>query len=132
MTENILSAEKPQVTREQVIDTFRKFPEKGITHPDDLSLDDPDVISANGLLHDWANQQEVKARELNTPKANLEYQLNRSTIYVDAGFSDPDYLDEVANDWLAQDLQEAEDVGLTEMVDRIKAKIEEIESKIAK
>jgi len=29
-------------------------------------------------------------------------------LYVDAGFSDPDYLDEVLHDWLAQDSQNAE------------------------
>lgn len=131
MSEDVTSPEEPTFTREQVIDAFRKFPRKGITNPDDLPLDDSEVINANALLQVWDNQQKATAQRLGTPEANLEYTLSRSTIYVDAGFSDPDYLDEVANDWLPQDLQEAEDAGLTETARKIKAKIDEIETKLA-
>lgn len=130
MSENVLSPEEPEYSREQVVDAFKKFPERGITNPDDLPLDDSDVISANALLQVWDNQQKAKVRKLGTPEADLEYTLERSIIYVDAGFSDPDYLDEVANDWLAQDLQIAEDTGLTEIASRIQAKIDEIETKL--
>ena len=34
--------------------------------------------------------------------------LSKTMLYIDAGFTDPDYLDEVLNDWLAQDAQNAE------------------------
>ncbi len=131
MSENIPSPEEPRFTRGRVVDAFRKFPAKGITNPDDLPPDDSEVISANGLLQVWDNQQKDEVKRLGTQEANLEYTLSRSTIYVDAGFSDPDYLDEVANDWLAQDLQEAEDAGLTETTRKIQAKIDEIETKLA-
>ncbi|QQG43779.1 MAG: hypothetical protein HYW45_02035 [Candidatus Daviesbacteria bacterium] len=131
MNENIPSSEKPRFTREQVVDAFRKFPPKGIASPDDLPLNDPEVISANAVLQVWDNQQKAEVQRLGTQEANLEYTLSRSTIHVDAGFSDPDYLDEVANDWLAQDLQEAEDAGLTETARKIQAKIDEIETKLA-
>ena len=132
MSEGTSSPEgEPRYTREQVVDTFRKFPDRGIASPDDLPLDDSEVISANTLLQVWDNQYKAEVQKLGTPEANLEYTLSRSTIYVDAGFSDPDYLDEVAHDWLAQDLQEAENAGLTETARRIQAKIDEIETKLA-
>lgn len=131
MSENIPSPEEQKYTREQVIDAFRVFPKRGFNSPDDLPLDDVDVISANALLQVWDNQQKATLQGANTPEANLEYTLSRSTIYVDAGFTDPDYLDEVANDWLTQDLQEAEDAGLVEVARKIQAKIDEIETKLA-
>ena len=132
MSEGTSSPEgEPRYTREQVVDTFRKFPDRGIASHDDLPLDDSEVISANTLLQVWDNQYKAEVQKLGTPEANLEYTLSRSTIYVDAGFSDPDYLDEVAHDWLAQDLQEAENAGLTETARRIQAKIDEIETKLA-
>src|SRR3989304_2875739 len=91
--------------REQVVGALRKLTAKGFTHPDDLPLDDPEVISANKLLGGWTQQQETAAKTTGTLEAELEYSLDMSTILVDAGFSDPDYLDEVAHDLLAQDLQ---------------------------
>lgn len=131
MSENILPPEEPKFTREQVVDAFRIFPQRGITNPDDLPLHDPDVISANALLQVWDNQQKAEVRKLNTPEADLEHTLSRSTIYVDAGFSDPVYLDEVAHDWFTQDLQEAEGAGLSEIAAKIQSKIAEIRTKLA-
>ncbi len=52
---------EPQFNREQVVDAFRKFVEKGITHPDDLPLDDQEVISANALQKEWVSQRTVEA-----------------------------------------------------------------------
>lgn len=131
MSENISSPEEPHYTREQVVDAFRKFPARGIASPDVLPLNDTEVISANALLQVWDNQYKAEVKKLGTPEADLEYRLSRSTIYVDAGFSDPDYLDEVTHDWLAQDLQEAIDAGLTELARKIQSKIDEIETKLA-
>lgn len=131
MSEQIPSSEIPQYNREQVIAAFKKFPQRGIDNPDDLPKADPEVIEANNILDAWTQQAQNEAKRLATPADNLKFTLDRSTIFVDAGFSDPDYLDEVANDWLAQDLREAEDEGLTEIASRIQAKIDEIEAKLA-
>lgn len=128
MNEQRPSPEIPQYSREQVIEAFSKFPQRGINNPDDLSESDPEVIEANNLLDAWTKQAQSEAQRKATPEANLEFTFDRSTIFVDAGFSDPDYLDEVANDWLAQDLQEAEDAGLTEIASKIKVKIDQIEA----
>ena len=132
MNNDVESSEVPKFTRKQVVDAFKKFPKRGITHPDDLSSDDTDVISANALLQVWDNQQKAEVKRIGTPEAEHEYNLSRYTIYVDAGFTDPDYLDEVASDWLQQDLQAAEDVNLKDVAAKIQAKIDEIEAKLAK
>lgn len=130
MTENLRSPEEQLINREQVVDAFRKFPKRGITNPDRLPSDDQDVISANALLQVWDYQQSVNARRLGTLEAEFEHALSVYTIYTDAGFSDPNYLNEVANQWLVQDLQEAEDAGLTEVAAKIQAKIDEIRAKL--
>ena len=126
MTEQTSSSEIPQYNREQVIEVFRRFVDKGIPSPDDLDLSNPEVIAANQILDSWSAQEEAEAKKSGTRDAKLQYELDRSTILVDAGFLDPDYLDEVANDWLAQDLQVAEDEGLTDMATKIQTKIDEI------
>ncbi len=130
MSEQTPSLEVPQYNREQVIESFRKFPQRGIHSPDDLPETDPEVIEANNILDAWAQQAQGEAQRAGTPEANLEFTFERSTIFVDAGFSDPDYLDEVVNDWLAQDLQEAEDAGLIDIASKIQAKIAEIEAQL--
>lgn len=130
--EYTLSPEEPKFSRDQVVDTFRIFSKKGFTSPDDLPPEDEEVIRANALLQVWDNQQKMEVKKIGTPEANLEHAFNRSTIHIDAGFSDEGYLDEVANDWLAQDLQAAQDAGLTDLATRIQAKIDEINLKLAK
>jgi len=56
--------------------------------------------------------------------------VSLTTLYVDAGFSDPSYLDEIANDLLVEDQQEAEDAGLPEADARIQALRDEINARI--
>lgn len=128
MSENISVPEEPRFTKEQVITAFQKFIDKGVTHPDDLPLDDPEVIVAEWILDSWAQQEQKTALEEGTIEAKLQYELDRTTIMVDAGFSDPDYLDEVANDWLQQIATDAEREGSPEMVAKIDAKVTEIEA----
>jgi hypothetical protein len=130
MTESQPSSETPHFNREQVVATFRKFIDSGVASPDDLSLDDPEVVAANAIMDSWSDEAERSIRQGSTFEAALEYTLSRSTVYVDAGFADPDYLDEVANDWLAQDLEAAEKAGLTEVAAHIQAKIDEINTKL--
>jgi hypothetical protein len=124
---HLSSPEESPVTREQVISAFKPFIERGITNPDDLELDDPEVIEANRLLDVWDAEQRKISDAAGTVEADLEYALNRSIILLDAGFSDPVYLEEVANDWLLEnDLPRAQQAGLTEMAGKIQAKIDEI------
>ncbi|GAC1391323.1 MAG: hypothetical protein NVSMB46_03430 [Candidatus Saccharimonadales bacterium] len=112
-------------SRENIVDKLQQLLKFG-KHPDGLPHDDPEVVAAHRLYFDYCENI------LQTQTNNLtpENSLNLSTIYVDAGFDDPDYLDEVANDWLTQDLLTAETVGQTEMVEQIRAKIDEINNRI--
>lgn len=128
MSENISAPEEPKFTREQVVDAFKKFPQKGITNPDDLDLKDGDVINAYALLQVWVNGRKKELGE--ATETDLEFNFERSTIFVDAGFSDPRYLDEVAHDWLVQDLQAAQEAGQIRIAELIEAKIDEIELKL--
>ena len=117
-------------SRDQVIDAFKPFVERGIISPDDLSPNDPEVVEANKLLKAWSDHARVVADKSPDPATLSEYELSRSTFYTDAGFSDPDYLDEVANDWLIQDLDRAEASGLDELAAKIQAKIDELNARL--
>ena len=125
------TSEVPQISRDQVLEVLKKLSARGIAHQDELyEMVDPEVVEANRLVDLWTTQEQAAMKEVN-PEAQLEFSFSRSTIFVDAGFTDPDYLDEVANDWLVQDLDAAEGYGLTDLVARIEAKIAEIRAKLA-
>jgi len=131
MSETEPSADNPQYSREQVLDSFKKFTERGVTDPRNLDLSDPEVIEANKILNGWREQSARLIDENRDPATSLEHTVEHTAILVDAGFSDSDYLDEVANDWLAQDLQTAIDQGLPEVAAKIQARIDEINDKLA-
>jgi vacuolar-type H+-ATPase subunit I/STV1 len=123
--------EPEHYAREQVIATFRQFVERGITNPDDLDLNDPEVIEAKQILNSWEAEQQEIVKEAGTKAAELEYNFSRTVIFVDAGFSDPLYLEDVANDMLdTVDLPEAQEAGLEELATRIQAKIDEINAQL--
>ena len=72
------------------------------------------------ILDSWDADLQKLAYEKGTLEAQIEYKLDRDTVLVDAGFSDPDYLDEVANDFLGgNDLPDAQGAGLTELAAKI-------------
>jgi len=107
MNEYSLSPESEQkIKREQVIDAYKKFVERGITNPDDLNPNDPEVNEANKLFDKWQKQEDVLAE--GEEESERRKNLSKTMLYVDAGFTDREYLDEVLNDWLAQDAQGAE------------------------
>lgn len=87
-----------KVSKEQVISAYRKFVERGITNPDNLGLDDPEVVEANDLFGKWQAQEDANDERVNFEKTKL---------YVDAGFTDPNYLEDVLG-WLMQDSDNVE------------------------
>ena len=93
-----------KISREQVISAYKKFVERGITNPDKLDLDDPEVIEANKLSDKWMAQED-SASEKDDDYARSNFQ--KTMLYVDAGFTDPAYLGDVLG-WLMQDSQNAE------------------------
>src|SRR3989338_10432886 len=109
----IPSAEQPEVKKEDVVAAFKKFVDRGITSPDALDLNDPEVIEANRILDSWGKKEEEKALEGDRMANHV-----RTMIMVDAGFSDPNYLSDVL-DWLDQDLENAEEAD-SEIADKIR------------
>lgn len=116
------SFEQQEVTREQVIEAYKKFVERGITSPDDLDMDDPEVIEANDLYQKWRSQQDP-----NDERVNFEM----TKFYVDAGFTDSNYLEDVLS-WLRQDAHNAEkdldDPARTQLRQDIAEEIKKIRS----
>ena len=107
MKESFSSLESEnKITREKVIDAYKKFVERGIKNPDDLDLEDSEVKEANELFYKWREQEEKSAE--GNEESEHRTNLSITMLYVDAGFTDPDYLDEVLKDWLVQDTQGAE------------------------
>ncbi len=121
---------EPLIDRDRVVDVFKKIVERGIKNPDDLPLDDQDVINANALMRVWMNQRDKQVKKIGLLISMFEFSFEKSVLFVDAGFTDPGYLNEVANEWLAQDLQVAGHLGYIDLATKIKNKIDEINSKI--
>lgn len=103
------SPEVKKITKEEVIDAYRKFVEQGFKHPDDLDLENPAVKGANELFEQWRAQQQAREKELargdeeEMKLAESRNNLSYTMLNVDAGFTDPDYLDEVL-EWLNAEL----------------------------
>jgi hypothetical protein len=123
-------AETTHISRNEVIEGLRKVAERGIVHPDDLDRTDQEVKQAQERMFAYVNQEDEKAKQAKTPEAIYENRFDQATLEVDAGFTDPEYLDEVANDWLVQDEQDARDIGLIDLGDKIQLKIDEINAQL--
>ena len=99
------SESREKITREQVIGVYRKFVERGIDNPDDLDLDDAKVIEANDLFEKWMEQGDADSEGDEDREGRVNFE--RTMLYVDAGFINPNYLKDVLG-WLSQDAQNAE------------------------
>ena len=97
---------KKEITREEVINAYKKFVEQGIKSPDALDLENQEVKEANELFDKWRTQEDTRVE--GNEELSHRINLSKTMLYVDAGFTDPDYLDEVLKDWLVQDAQNAE------------------------
>ena len=90
-----------EIVRDEAMSAYKKFIDKGVTTPDKLDLDDPEVIEANKKFDEWREQEDKKAA--GNPELELRNDLAKTMFYIDAGFTDKDYLEEVLDDWLVQD-----------------------------
>ena len=82
-----------KISRQQVIDAYKKFIERGIISPDALDLDDPEVALANKLFYKWMAQIDMEAE--GNHDAGLRNDFEKTMLYVDAGFNDPEYLKDI-------------------------------------
>lgn len=75
----------------------------------------------------WVKTQQKKVDEAGgTTEADLRMSLKVTPFFVDVGFTDPQYVDEVVNDWMAQDLARAEEAGLDEVAAAIREKMAQL------
>jgi hypothetical protein len=125
MAETITAKE---YTREQIVDSVRQF--SGYGSPDSLDMSNPEIAEAEAAFIAWVGQELAEAKDIGSLEAQLSTNLSISTIYADAGYANPDYLDALANDWLVQDEQDAIDAGLIEVAEMIRLKREEINAKL--
>lgn len=131
MSERIL--ENP--SRDDVINAWKPISAQGFGDPAEVEElisgkpKSPEIIEAENLYNAWftSGKEEASSR---TPEEELKFQFDTTMLYVDAGFTGSDYLDEVANDWLVQDAQVAEDQGFTELAAQINAKIDAINNQL--
>ncbi len=73
--------------------------------PARLDLDNPEVAEADKLFEIWNLQRETEIS--GDEDAELRHKFEKTMFYVDAGFHDRDYLEEVLHDWLiANDIDE--------------------------
>lgn len=96
----------------------------GVTNPD-LLPEDMDVHRVYRPFYGWIERGQKEAAEKGTLEAQLEWDLRASAFLVEAGFTDPRYVDEVVNEWLATGQAQAQDASLKELADQYEAKIQE-------
>ena len=104
MKEEIPTPES-KVTREEALTAYRKFIDRGITSPDSLDLDDPEVREANELFYKWQSQEDAVAAGNEDAEKRINFE--KTKFYIDAGFTDPRYLGDVLT-WLAVDSDDVE------------------------
>lgn len=129
-SESFPTVESAPNLKAQAIDAYKKFIDQGVTNPDNLDLEDPEVKAANSLYDSWQTKEDSLAK--GDREKEHEANFAKTTFYVDAGFTDPSYLEDVVS-CLDQDLQNAEEGGdkpLVEIAERIKMKMQEIEEMI--
>jgi hypothetical protein len=120
-------------SRDDVVNAWRHISAQGFGDPAEISEtltgkpQTEEMLAAERLYNAWYEEEKAKPR---TPEEALRFSFDTSLLYVDAGFIGRDYLDEVANDWLTQDAQAAEDQGFTELANQINAKINEINKQL--
>ncbi len=94
-----------KISKEQVIAAYRKFVESGIKSPDDLDLEDPAVKEAHELYDKWRAQEDAAAE--GNEEAERRANFEQTKLYVDAGFTDPEYLRDVLG-WFSDDAGDVE------------------------
>lgn len=85
---------------------------------------------ADRLYDAWSDAEEAKVDATGTKEARAEFGFSDITIYWDAGFDAVNYLDELANEWLINELSTADELHMRGLSDRIKATIDEINERI--
>lgn len=118
-----------KVTRDELIAAFQPYIKQGVQNPFDI-FDRDDESRRVSNLDTAYHEAQAEIRKSLSPAEQIRVDVAESTVFFDAGFTDIDLLDEIANDWLVNTLGDADDLQQPELVAEVKAKINEIEIKI--
>ena len=88
------------ITREAVIAAYRQLIEHGIKNPFDLELESSEVKAAQKMFDSWRSQ-EAKRMQWDV-EGEGRVNLSTTMLYVEAGFTHPEYLKDVLSQ-LTQD-----------------------------
>lgn len=129
MTEHLTPSSSPN--RDKIIDVFKVLAAKyGPIDPVDLPDDDPDVATAYEQYYAWQKLEVAKLGDSATTEQELEHEFMLTTLMSDAGLGGVDYIADVANDWLIQTHDHAEEAGLGELAARIRSRIIDLNKKL--
>ena len=107
MNESFPTPESLPISREEVIEAFKKFSEAGVGDPADLDDSDPEAVKAQELYDRWSAQGDKK--DVQDSEIWHRHNFDKTMINIDAGFTDRNYLED-ALDWLMQDAQDVEKI----------------------
>ncbi len=125
MNEIIPELGPKKIEKEQLVALYQKFITQGITNPDSLDLDDPEVKEANDLYFKWINQLDEEAK---TDELKQRINFEKTMFYIDAGFTDPSYVEEILDDFAEQDIDNVEE-KYPALALQMKAKVAEYRDK---
>ena len=111
------------IAREDVISTYRSFVEMGIDNPFDIPGDE---VSELDIAY---HSQQEKIKPSLSFEDRIRADIADSTIFYDAGFTDPLLLGEIT-EWLTDTLTEVDNRQDEVLADELKSKINDIETKI--
>jgi hypothetical protein len=118
-----------EVTREQLIAAYKPFVERGVQNPFAIFDQDDETKRLSSLDTAYHVAQAEKSKTL-SPEERIKAEIAGTTVFVDAGFTDIDLLDEIARDWLVNVLSDADALGDQALVSEVKDKIKEVELRI--
>jgi hypothetical protein len=116
-------------TREETIAALKTLVDKGVTNPFDVLYNegaDEETKKVKETYDAWLQREkpEIEVEE------SVKEQILESTLLYDAGFTDPDLLDEIAHDWLLNAVSIADYAHRRDLAEVVYAKINEIEEKL--
>lgn len=121
MNESEPNQETQKIEKQTVVDAYKQFIDMGITSPDDLDLDDPAVIEANNLFDIWKKQND---------KLGTAGDLETTLFYVDAGFTNRQYVEDVLLDFAGQLIGDEEESGDLELVQKMQERVDELKARL--
>jgi len=120
---------KTSILRDELVSAYQPYVEKGITNPFDIFGKDALTTKLAELDSAYHEAQSEIAKTL-TPTDRVLLEIDQTTVFFDAGFTDVDLLEEIALEWLANVLWDAQDLQDQDLINRVKNKIQEVQSRI--